>query len=601
MLGKENVRNKILYVDDDEKSRIFVRKILESEGFLVTEADNGLSAIEEVTRMRPDLLIMDLQMPVMDGITTMKKIREVPELMDLPAIALTARGLDQERDHIIKAGYHGYLAKPVQRMILLEEVDRLLLQMNRYNEDKGDEKECLRDEKLVGKKVLLVDDNPMHLQLGEKILSSTGMEVLKAVDGKDALKILEGGQSVDIILTDILMPGMDGYQFCRRVKTTGSFMNIPLLFYTSTYVDNQDIRFGLDLGAERYIVRPITSNRLLEIVKEVMKNREEGVHSQTEVSQEALMVDDVKYYREYNERLISKLEQKLLEIDSAYRTLEMRNDELKNFNRSLEQNVEVRTKELEEANQRLVELDKKKTEFLNIVAHDLRTPMTTIRSYAELLLKYPDEPITTRNEFLEIVISESIRLGNLVNDYLDLIKIESGSYEFKQEAVQLNERVQHAVNVFKSRSDAKGITVETHYDLKMPMVMGDPDKLDQVLINLFSNAVKFCSGEGKIEVYSSMVEPGQSLPIPSTKAQPLECKSALVMIRDTGPGIPENYHEMIFDKFKQIDSSFVRESGGTGLGLSIVKWIVNQHQGKIWVESHEGEGSAFFLQLPCLD
>ncbi len=155
------------------------------------------------------------------------------------------------------------------------------------------------------------------------------------------------------------MPGMDGYQFCRMVKTSGSLLNIPFVFYTSTYVDNKDIRFGLDLGAERYIIRPIPAKRLLEIMKEVLRERKERGKEMPEVSRDALMLDEVKYYREYSERLVSKLEHKLLELENAYQALEMKNQELKNFNQSLEEKVKERTLELEQANRHLVDLQSK--------------------------------------------------------------------------------------------------------------------------------------------------------------------------------------------------------------------------------------------------
>ncbi len=189
MSEQGNVRNKILYADDDEKSRILVRKILESEGFVISEAVNGLEAVQKASSERPDLILMDLLMPVMDGFDALNRIHEVPELAEVPAIAITASGMERDRERIIKSGYHGYLSKPIQRLMLIEEVERILnpeMSFTRYAE----EKTLLKDEELAGKRVLLVDDNPVHLQLGTKVLSNAGMDVIKAIDGKDAMKIL---------------------------------------------------------------------------------------------------------------------------------------------------------------------------------------------------------------------------------------------------------------------------------------------------------------------------------------------------------------------------------------------------------------------------
>ncbi|MEK6776462.1 MAG: response regulator [bacterium] len=594
-----NVRNKILYADDDEKSRILVRKILESEGFVVSEAADGLEAVQKASSEMPDLILMDILMPVIDGFDALDRIREAPGLADVPAIAITARGMEREkeRERIIKSGYHGYISKPIQRVVLIEEVERILnpdVSFTPHDEDKI----LLRDEELAGRKVLLVDDNPVHLQLGTKVLANAGMDVIKAVDGQDAMKVLESDNKVDIILSDILMPGMDGYQLCRMIKTSGPLLNIPFVFYTSTYADNKDIRFGLDLGAERYIIRPIPAKRLLEIIKEVLRECKERGGAVPGVPHDVLMVDEVKYYREYNERLVSKLEHKLLELENAYRALEMRNQELNSFNQSLEEKVKERTMELEQANRYLIEMDRKKTEFLNIVAHDLRTPLTSIRSYADLLIKYKDEPESVREEFLNIIYSESVRLGNLINDYLDLTRIESGLYPFRNEPVDLNLRIEQTVNNLRSRAQAKEVSIETALDPELKKVMGDEGRLDQVLANLFSNALKFCSKGGKIEIRSCLVYPGRKPAFPSSKAPPVEQETAAVMIRDSGPGIQESDQERIFEKFTQVDSPQVRASGGTGLGLSIVKEIVDRHKGKTWVESREGEGSAFFILLP---
>ncbi len=600
MPEQESVRNKILCVDDDEKSRILLRKILETDGFLVKEAVNGEEALEKLTQVHPDLIIMGLQMPVLDGFQTMRRIRELPEFDQVPAIALTARGVDDDRDTIIRAGYSGFLCKPIQRLLLVEEVERLLFPADPYAHQLEGKQNITRVDELAGKKLLLVDDNAIHLQMGEKIFTQAGMEIIKAVDGEDALNHLKTSSDIDIILADILMPGMDGYQLCRMVKTTGSLMEIPFVFYTSTYADNKDIRFGLDLGADRYIIRPIPAKRLLEIVKEVLLEKNQKGTSPPAVPDDAFMVDEVKYYREYNQRLISKLEQKLLEIDNAYRALEMRNVELKNFSQTLEKKISERTRELEEANNNLRELDRKKTEFLNIVAHDLRTPMTTIRSYSELLLKYKDEPQETRDEFLQIIIQESIRLGNLVNDYLDLTKIESGLDRFNNEPVDLTSRIKHVVNLFRARSDAKGVIIEMQLAPEQLTVQGDQDKLDQVMMNLLSNAVKFCQPGGKIEVCSWLIRPGEQAGLPYSRVLSVDEDSIGIMVRDTGPGIPEDFKEKIFDKFYQLETPLVKSSGGTGLGLSIVKWIVDQHQGRIWVEGREGEGSAFFLVLPLM-
>ncbi len=246
--------------------------------------------------------------------------------------------------------------------------------------------------------------------------------------------------------------------------------------------------------------------------------------------------------------------------------------------------LEKRSNELKEVNRRLREIDRKKTRFLDVVAHDIRTPLTSILSYADLLLRYQSESVETRNEFLKTIIHESNRLAELVNDYLDLSRIESGLMEYKIMPLDFHEVVQEAIAVHSSTARQKKIEIQDSIgDGSLPLE-GDPKRLIQVMSNLLGNAVKFTPPGGKIEIEGSLSPDG---------------KTVRIAVLDTGPGIPEDHLQKIFQTFVQVQEGRLHSVGGSGLGLSICWEIVGFHGGRIWASNREEGGAAFHLTLPA--
>lgn len=235
------------------------------------------------------------------------------------------------------------------------------------------------------------------------------------------------------------------------------------------------------------------------------------------------------------------------------------------------------------ANQRLKEIDVQKSNFLNIVAHDLRTPLTSIRSYADLLLMYKDESAETREEFLTIISQESVRLGNLINDFLDLSRIESGTMKYSIKATDLKGLITHTLSVFQGEAARKNIALTKKIDPGLPEIMADGDRLGQVLANLLSNAIKFTPRGGAVSI----------------NARSIADHEVEITVTDTGNGIDSKDHNKIFEKFGQMEGrGDGKIKGGTGLGLTISKEIVEKHGGRIWVESKLGRGARFVVILP---
>lgn len=249
--------------------------------------------------------------------------------------------------------------------------------------------------------------------------------------------------------------------------------------------------------------------------------------------------------------------------------------------RSMRDNLEKSRAELEAANEKLKELDLMKSEFLNTVSHELRTPLTSIKAFAEILLDNVGEDVETQTEFLEIINKESDRLTRLINNLLDLSRIEAGRMKWEKEPLDLHEVAESALNALRGSAEKKGLILESDLEEDLPTV-GDKDKLIQVITNLLGNAIKFTSEGGKVTVAAARKD----------------LLTARISVTDSGVGIAPEFHESIFEKFSQVDSSETRDIKGSGLGLPIARSIAEHHGGKLYVESTLGQGSTFSVELP---
>lgn len=244
--------------------------------------------------------------------------------------------------------------------------------------------------------------------------------------------------------------------------------------------------------------------------------------------------------------------------------------------------LEEATKELKAANDRLRDLDRMKDDFLSTVTHELRTPLTSIRSFSEILHDSPDLDLAERQHFLTIIIRESERLTRLINQVLDLSKIESGRMKWQIADIDLGDVIHHAAASLRQLFDDKRVGLEIRLPERIPIVRADRDQLIQLAINLLSNAQKFCPAETGKVIVSLNNDPS----------------GLIVSVADNGPGIPYSEQEKIFEKFHQVRAGNTGNPMGSGLGLAICRGIVEHLGGRIWVESVPGEGATFFFKLP---
>jgi Na+/proline symporter/nitrogen-specific signal transduction histidine kinase len=244
--------------------------------------------------------------------------------------------------------------------------------------------------------------------------------------------------------------------------------------------------------------------------------------------------------------------------------------------------LEKATAELQDANRRLQDLDRLKDEFISTVTHELRTPLTSVRSLAEILHTNPDIDAEQHKSFTGIIIKESERLTRLINQVLDYEKIESAQMDWVITSIDIKEIIQDAVASTRQLVEDKNITIDYELNDHPPPISGDRDRLVQVLVNLISNAVKFCDADrGKITIRLTA-----------------NTKQVQVDVQDNGIGIKAEHQIKIFEKFQQVKDPARGRPYGTGIGLTISKRIIDFHHGKIWVNSKPGIGSTFSFSLP---
>ena len=371
-------------------------------------------------------------------------------------------------------------------------------------------------------KILLVDDRQENLLALEVILANKNYELIKAISGKEALKILLNEQDFVLILMDALMPIMDGFETAEIIRQNEKLKRVPIIFLTAQMSTPDNIFKGYQAGAVDYMLKPLSS----EILK----------------AKVAVFVD---LYRKNKELIVQKEEK----------------------NRA-----ERATLVAEEAT-------KSKQQFLSNMSHEIRTPMNAIIGFTNVILK--TDLNEKQREYLNAIKTSGDSLIVLINDILDLAKVDAGKMTFEKIPFKLSTCISSLLLLFNEKIKENNLELVRHYNGSIPEVLlGDPVRLQQIILNLLSNAVKFTTA-GKITVDVCLVE------------EDTENATIEFSIADTGVGIPENKIEAIFDYFQQADSKTTRLFGGTGLGLPIVKQLVEAQGGKLTVKSKVGEGSTF--------
>jgi signal transduction histidine kinase len=239
-------------------------------------------------------------------------------------------------------------------------------------------------------------------------------------------------------------------------------------------------------------------------------------------------------------------------------------------------------REIEDKSVQLEAANRHKSEFLANMSHELRTPLNAVIGFSEVLLERMFGELNDKqNEYVDDILSSGRHLLSLINDILDLSKVEAGRLELDLSKFDLPSAMDNALTLIRERATRHGIKLEHFVDGRLGDFAGDERKFKQILLNLLSNAVKFTPEGGRIEVKATMAD-----------------SSVEISVTDTGIGIAAEDHEAVFEEFRQVGTDYAQKREGTGLGLTLTKKFVEMHGGKIWVESEVGKGSTFTFTLP---
>lgn len=403
--------------------------------------------------------------------------------------------------------------------------------------------------------ILIIDDNATNLKLTRAILESENHTVYEAMDGVEGLAFLEIFL-VDAIISDVLMPNMDGYRFCQEVRKSPTLKHIPFIFYTATYTSQSDEQLALDFGADRFIRRPAPAKVLIATLNELMSNLVDREPLPPVITEEQLVM------KHYSEALVRKLEAKNLELEQA-------KAEISRINEDLEERVEVRTAELFSANEEL-------EAFSHSAAHDLRSPLRAINSYSVMVLTDEESTLSEDSKLALVRVKElTMKMNWLIDELLKLSHVRH--VEISKREVDLSSLVSDIVREFREATPSR--EVETLVTQGV-VVQGDEPLLRIAFQNLVGNAWKYTEG-----VENPKIEFG----LPESDV------NATCFIRDNGVGFDMAFANNIFKPFHRLHSD--REFPGSGLGLTIVQRVISRHRGTIWADSAVNSGATFFMSL----
>lgn len=422
------------------------------------------------------------------------------------------------------------------------------------------------------KRILIVDDNKQNLYMAEVLFSGNGYIVETAVNGKDALE--KAYENIpNLILSDILMPGMDGFTLCREWQADENLRNIPFVFYTATYTEPEDEKFALSLGADRFIVKPADTEELLRITGEVLNEAERK-------GSDTVPAEDPKeeiYLRQYNQALIHKLEDKLIQLEET--------------NKRLENEIMSRKyaeEKLYSIEKQLIQLQKMEAlgTLAGGIAHDFNNILMAIMGHAEIaLIRSREGKPEERN--IELMLKACNRAKELINQILTF----SRQTDIDKKPVQINKIITEVLKLLRSSLPAL-IEIKQRIESDS-IVIANPTQIYQVIMNLCTNASHAISGKnGIIEVRLSDINLDSTTdPLPYGISPGLYQRLEVI---DNGIGIDKDQIMEIFNPY----FTTKMETGGTGLGLSLVQNIVKDSGGVITVESKAGEGTAFSIYFP---
>jgi len=540
---------KIVVVDDSRTQRSTIALALERQGYQVVQGNNGLEAFHLVQSESPDLLVSDIMMPELTGYQVCRLLKNDPATEDLPIILLTTLDQQEHRFWGKEAGADSYVLKGASTAPLEQEVARLL---------------------------------------AEKKRRATAKPASKGA-------VPFARQTAHARLTDLLDRLLFEATVSNRIRETGR-SNSDLISVLKTFFEffQSLIDYQIAVLSLRTPSGPLAIVHLaervpavwLELAKETIAEENLVPPREKESPRQSLLNPELLTQEEPSER------RKLAMLSARFSVAVEGGLSVFTANRSLytdetRQTLTIAARGLEPilaSRLQAQELDKLKADFTAMIVHDLRAPLTAIMSSAAIIEDGLVGPVTDEQKNWLLKISTgSHSLLNLINDFLDLSKIEAGRLELIRAEVDLEQLIQASLEDYLVLAREKKICLNGRFEKPLSPINVDAARLGQVFTNLISNAIKFTGEGGAIELGAAQND-GETT----------------VWVKDSGVGIPAHEIGDLFEKYRQTQSGKTSKHKGTGLGLVICKMIVESHGGKIWAESQEGKGTTFFFNLPVV-
>jgi signal transduction histidine kinase len=400
--------------------------------------------------------------------------------------------------------------------------------------------------------ILIVDDEPNNLAVLEAVLDTPGYRLVRAESADQALLSLVSEEFALLIL-DIRMPGMTGFELAQTIKGRRKTSRIPIIFLTAYYNEDQHVLEGYGSGAVDYLVKPINPTVLRSKVAVFVELHRKG-------------------------REVANANRALLAEVSERRRAEQQLHEL---NANLDRLVAERTQALAQLESELRATDRRKDAFIATLAHELRNPLAPVRN-AVRILQLPAPPEDDVQRAKAIISRQVAIMARLLDDLMDVSRINRGRIDLRREPVELRRVLDIAIETTRAPIADSGLTLRVDLPAEPIVLNADVTRLSQVFVNLLTNAAKYTERGGRI---SLSVRRGE--------------KDIHVAVTDSGIGIPPDQLDRVFDMFAQVEDSIGRSRGGLGIGLSLVRHLVALHGGAVWADSDgPGKGSTFVVTLP---
>ncbi len=420
---------------------------------------------------------------------------------------------------------------------------------------------------LEGILILIVEDSQTQALALKEALEKQKLQTSIAHDGVEALQMLQSLHP-DVVISDIQMPRMNGYDLCRHIKTDAALKTIPVLLLTNL-TDSMDVIKGVECGADSFLTKPYEMTFLMAAIENALENKR--LHNEMMPGKLEFFFGGQKHLLHINQSQIMEL------LLSTYSNAIQKNLELEQAFRKLN----ILYEELERKNIALKQLNEEKNLLLGMAVHDLRNPLSIIAGYTDLIVDTQKESFDENtHKMLQHVKKSSEFMHSLVKDLLTMSAIESGTVSLHLAEIDLGQFLKETVELQQILAEKKRIQL-TFSSASTQKVVCDPPKIAEVVNNLVNNAIKFSHEGGSIEVTLTPRE-----------------NEVTLTVKDHGVGILPEAREHLFQPFSKSRASGTNGEHGTGLGLTIAQKIVAEHKGKIWVESEPNVGTTFFITLP---